>query len=52
MNTVRTAVAAPIFQGQLFPSIFRYNKGRSDSISKSKQSELKGTQQFMMKQLS
>lgn len=53
MNTVLSAGAAPPLQGHsLFPNIFKYNKGHNDSINKSKQNKLKGTEQFTMKQFS
>ena len=53
VNTVLSAGAAPTFQGHsLFPNIFKYNTGHNDSINKSKQNELKGTQPFRMQQLS
>ena len=53
MNTMLSAGAASPLQGHsLFPSIFKYNKGHNDSINKSKQNKLKGTQWFTMKQFS
>ena len=53
MNTMLSAGAASPLQGHsLFPNIFKYNKGHNDSINKSKQNKLKGTQWFTMKQFS
>lgn len=41
-NTMLRVKAAPTFQGcSLFPNIFKYNRGHSDSINKSNQNELK-----------